>query len=278
MSLSDTRLVLIAGIQENLSILVNDPPMAQAAFEIEEASQWLIALGICNLLIYADVDRFYENLVRAGHTRRHFLLLCRQQGLTDHPHLAISRWDAFLAVVAAGDFPLARDLAVGSTDQWVKTGEYEDDFCYRLFLHDLIAPPDAVRQARLPATLQRWGQWLGGQACPRLAVCEALLARDAAAFTQAFDDRLAQRQAEVQKQAKMVMAADDTFEPMARVFIEGLALLRIASRLGLPTRVDYPLCPAVARGRASLPFPDDIFPVLDAERRAVLAAAGRKSP
>jgi hypothetical protein len=277
MSLSDTRLELIDGIQDNLGILVNDPPMNQAAFEIEEAAQCLIALGICNLLLYADVDRFYENLVRAGHTRRHFLLLCQRQGLTVHPHLAISRWDAFLAVVAAGDFPLARDLALGSTDQWVKDGEYEDDFCYRLFLHDLIAPSDETRQARMPATLKRWRQWLAGQDCPRLAVCEALLARDATAFTQAFDDRLAQRQAQVQKQSRMIIAADITFEPMARVFIEGLALLRIAGRLGLPTRVDYPLCPAVARGRATQPFPDDIFPTIDAQRQ-VAPQAGQRPP
>jgi Immunity protein 49 len=278
MSLSDTRLELVEGIQENLSILVNDPPMSGAAFEIEDASQWLIALGICNLLLYADVDRFYENLVRSGHARRHFLLVCQRQGLTSHPHLAISRWDAFLGVVAAGDFPLARDLVRLSTDQWVQDGEYEDDFCYRLFLHDFIAPPDPLRQARMPATLQRWRQWLGGQACPRLALCEALLTRDAAAFTLAFDERIAQRQAEVQKQSKMVIAANITFEPMARVFIEGLAILRMASRLGLPTRVDYPLCPAIARGHATRPFPDDIFPIIDAERQALARSAHGSPP
>jgi hypothetical protein len=268
MSLDDTRQELIESIQGNLSILMNDPPMSQAAFELEEASQWLIALGICNLLLFADVDRFYENLVRAGHTRRHMLMLCRRQGLVDDPHLAISRWDALLAVVAAGDFPLARDIVAASTDQWVPTGEYEDDFCYRLFLHDLISPPDALRQARMPATLARWERWLGGQPCPRLAVCRALLARDAQAFAQAFDERLAMRQAEIQRQARTTMASDITFEPMTQVFIEGLCLLRIAQGLGLHTRTEHALCPALARDRPTRPFPEDIFPAIEAARLA----------
>lgn len=267
MSLADTRAELIEGIQENLSVLVNAQPIAKSALELEEAAHWLEGLGICNLLLFADTDRFYENLVRAGHTRRYFLAECRREGLVDDAHLAISRWDAFLDVVAAGHFALARDIVTLSSPDWVKQGEYEDDFCYRAFLHGFVSPPDPDRSTRLQTLLARWQTWLAGQPSVRLDACVALLTRDEQAFSDAFDALIAQRQLEVAKQRKMSLAADITFAARSQVFIEGLALLRLAERMGFQRlQTNYPMCPALARLAPSRPFPDDMFPAIVAAR------------
>ena len=75
---------------------------------MEEGAAWFQALGICNLLLDADPDRFYENLVRSGHARRYFLQKSRDEGNNDDYQLATSRWDSFLDVVASGHFQLAR--------------------------------------------------------------------------------------------------------------------------------------------------------------------------
>ena len=56
------------------------------------------------------------------------------------------------------------------------------------------------------------------------------------------------------------------FVPRSEVFVEGLALLRLAERLGFELRDDYPMCPGIARLRPGKPFPDDMFPEIEAAR------------
>lgn len=266
MSLAETRTELIDSLQEGLSVLLNPIDVVRVGVDLEECTAWFQALGICNLLLFADADRFYENLVRSGHTRRYFLRKSRAEGNTDDYQLAISRWDSFLDAIAAGDFRLARAIVALSGTVWVPNGEYEDDFVYRYFLHQFVVPPDAQRDKGLADALVRWQAWLAGQPSLRLDCCAALLARDARAFDAAFVALIAFRQAEVRKQEKMALAADIGFEPRSKVFVEGLALLRIAHAIGLPVRADYPLCPALARAAPTKPFPHDIYPQIERER------------
>jgi len=266
MSLTETRDELIDAIQSNLSALLVPVSIQAVAAELEEVAGWFQSLGICNLLLYAEPDRLYENLVRSGHTRRYFLSRSLTEGKSGDYQLAISRWDSFLDVVAAGHFTLARELATLSTTAWVPAGEYEDDFLYRHFLQQFIAPPAPEQAARLRATLDRWRAWLDGPPPPRLDCCEALLAREAAAFAAAFEDLIEARQAEIAKQQKMALAADLNFAPRSAIHVEGLALLRIAQALGFALEPDYPLCPGLARLPAVKPWPADLYPLLEAER------------
>ena len=266
MSLVETREELLESLKANLLVLPVPAAIAAIGGELEECATWFQALGVCNLLLYADTDRFYENLLRSGHTRRYFLRRSLEEGNTDDYQLAISRWDSLIDVVAAGDFRLAREIVALSLSAWVPIGEYEDDFLYRYFLHQFVAPPGAQRDAQLGEALTRWNAWLSGQPSARLDCCAALLAHDAKAFDAAFVSLVASRQAEVAKQAKMALAADIGFEPRSKIFVEGLALLRMAHTIGLLVRPDYPLCPALARAAPTKPFPDDIYPELERER------------
>ena len=266
MSLTETRDELIDSIQGNLSGLTLPIAMADIGDELAEAADRLGALGICNLLIYADTDRFYENLVRSGHTRRYFLKKCRDEADSTNWQLAISRWDSFLDVLATGNFALARDISTLSITQWMPGSEYEDDFCYRYFLHRFIMPPEPIRDLQLNEALDRWRRWLGVQASPRAQCCEALFQRDSVRFASSFDELLSMRQAQIVVEKKMPLAGDVGFVPRSEVFVEGLALLRLAERLGFELRDDYPMCPGIARLRPGKPFPDDMFPEIEAAR------------
>jgi len=266
MSLREIREELIELVQSNLSVLLNPVAIADVGGELEETAGALQALGICNLLLYADTDRFYENLVRSGHTRLYFLRKSREEGnLTDY-QLAISRWDSFLDAVAAGHFVLAREIVTLSGETWVSTGEYEDDFLNRLFLHRFISPPRPDREQQLRDPLTRWRTWLEAKASPRVDCCEALLARDSAAFAKAFEALIAARQMQTARESKTTLAADITFEPRSHVFVEGLAYLRLASAVGFTLEPEYPLCPSVARMPAGKPYPADMFPEIELER------------
>jgi hypothetical protein len=44
------------------------------------------------------------------------------------------------------------------------------------------------------------------------------------------------------------------------VFVEGLAILRLADQAGFPTEPEYPGCPALARLPSTVPPPADPLP------------------
>lgn len=266
MSLSDTREELIDSIQENLSVLLNRVSIAKVGRELEEAALWLEALGICNLLIYGDTDRFYEHLIRSGHVRRYFLTRSEREGHVNDYQFAISRWDSFLDVVAVGHFSLAREIVSLSAIDLVAAGEYEDDFCCRYFMHQFIGPPSPTRDHGLQSTRARWRGWLGALASIRFDLCAALASEDEQAFAVSFDQLIAARRAEVVRHRRMALAAEITFEPRSLIYVEGLAFLRLAERLGFETRSDYPMCPALARLPPSKALPDDMFVDIDAAR------------
>lgn len=270
--LAEVREELIETIQYDLSIVAEDYPASEVGETYEQLALAFQALGICNVLLYASADRLYENLIRSGHTRRAFLVKCRQEGNASSHQLAISRWESFFDAVAGEDLPLAREIVALSSTAWVSSGEYEDDFCYVRFLHQLVAGGSAADRDALRSTLERCAAVLDGEASPRWEVCGALYARDAARFEESFQGLLAAREAEVDALRSTPRAADPGFAPRSTVFVEGLALLRIAEAMGIPVQREYPMCPSLARLPRTAPPPIDVYPEI---RREVAELQGR---
>lgn len=262
MSLADVREELIDALQDQLSVLAARPPLVAAGDVVEDAWRCFEGLGCANLLLSADLQRFRVNLVYAAGARRWFLTHAAAAGLADDLHLAISRTDAVFDALAAAAPALARDVVGRSPHVWIPDGEYEDDFCYYAFVHGLVRDPSVAAPTPLRALLDRFEQVLAGAPSPRLAVCRALLGRDSAAFVAAFEALLAVREAEV---AEQTLSDDPAAEPRRRVFVEGLALLRIADDRGLATATGIARCPDIARRVVGGPLPDDIWARLDAE-------------
>jgi len=63
-----------------------------------------------------------------------------------------------------------------------------------------------------------------------------------------------------------VLAKEPTFAPNRKVMVEGLAILRLAERLGIPTKKDYKLCPRLAREATYAPFEPLAFPGVGLEK------------
>jgi hypothetical protein len=222
-------------------------------------SAYYRALGICELLIDADVDGFQHQLVRSGQVRKHLLATRQTEKNTVDPAIRSSVVGPFLAALAAHHLDLAREIGILSPKTWFQKDEYEDDFIYARFLYDLAVGRSAPGD--LAVQLDRFEEVLEGGPSQRLPICRALLARDQAAFDEAFAALLVARRAEVKKEAKTFQAEELTFHPESRVFVEGLALLELATRQGLTTLPEYPpLCPSLARRQATKPFDQGYFP------------------
>jgi hypothetical protein len=258
LSLSETKEEIIEGLEDTLDVIAGGAPASRLGLTYEDAARGLEALACCNLLLDLDVERFQRFLVLAGYARRRFLQRSHAEKSTDH-HLARSRCDSFFCAIAAGDPALAVEIGALSPDAWLPDGEYEEDFAYFRFLHLLLegAGPDAT------APLVEQMEVAQGKPSPRLDLVKAFQAADADAFESAFTALVDARNARVDADKDLFMG-DVTHVPRASIFVEGLALLRIAElrRLG-PRRREYPRCPFAARAVRVSPQLEDPFPQLE---------------
>jgi Immunity protein 49 len=215
----------------------------------------LRTMAIIGLLVKGDSDRFLHNLVRSGRVRETYLSRLKQAGHLDCHHLASARTEGLLDAVAAGDITLAQRIAWLSPRQWERDREYEDDYCYAQILHRLLHGVQAA--GAYQPLIERFEAALQGQASPRLDVARALVARAQPEFDAAFDSLLQLRRKEVQADIASAKIEEPQMLAEREVFVEGLALLRLALLQGLQTEDEYLYCPASARVpmRAPLPTP-----------------------
>jgi hypothetical protein len=257
LSLNEDREALVDAIKEGISIVAAGAPIAELGETIEALCTEFQALGICHLLIDLDVAKYYGHLINSAFCRRFFLRKSAEKTNNDDLHLAISRVESVLDAVAAGAHDLARDIVGQSVGTWTPDGEYEDDFSYFAFIHELVARAWQPGRANLDAILKQYQRALGGRSDPRYDLCQAAASGDAEALWIAFDALLLSQQVRV----RAAPPSDDPWhEPRRHVFVEGLGWLEIARQLGFASpEADYALCPSVARPTASPRLPPDVF-------------------
>jgi hypothetical protein len=227
-------------------------PIRELGEELERLSAYFQALGISYLLENSDQERFRENLVRSGHARRYFLRKSREENNDADSRLALGRTEALLDALAAGYLGLAREIADLSIDTWYPDWEYEDDFCYYLFLHRVVRAGGTTGLVDLRDILARFEEALEDGESPRLDACKALLDTDTDALRAALTVLTEQRNKEMKDARGRYMELDPAAcLCWARSFvsIEGLALLRVAEITGmapLEPGEELELCPSLA--------------------------------
>ena len=225
----------------------------------EEISQQFRCLAICRLLTGGDTNGYYHDLIRSGCTRLHYLKCCHREEFFESPRVAASRSAAFFDALAAHQFELVAEIGALSARQWRPDDEYEEDFCYAHFLHRYLTFGEDLDE-ELEATLQQFETALEGDFSARLTVCRALLSRDQQEVDDAFTQLIDARNAEIEADGETMIGEEMTFQTERRVFVEGLAILNVAERIGLETAKEYQYCPGLARAPMTIPFPDDGYP------------------
>jgi len=230
-------------------------PLEESGPRAEELGAKLRALAVIALVTAADTDTFLHNLIRSGGVREHYLARWQAAGRDDDHDLAASRLAGWFDAVAGGDRDLALRIAAQSPTDWRPSREYEDDFAYAMLLFALLrGAPTGADAAVLLAGFERA---LDGADSPRLAVVQALFARDPAAFEAGFDALLQWREDEIDAAIGRGQMDDAIVVPDRLVFVEGLALLRLATMAGIATAPEYRLCPSLARLPMRTPYPGE---------------------
>ncbi|QRK04197.1 immunity 49 family protein [Archangium violaceum] len=201
-------------------------------------------LALCELLSEARADRFQVHLCKSALVRLHLVRLV-SSGRSFHPSTTCAGANfSFVDAVVAGQLGLAADIARLTTDKHEPTAEYEDDFLLHRFLQRNFLHLHAAESYDFTALFDRWERVLEGERTPYFDVCQALFRRDAAGFGDALLTVIEER-------ARSFQQKDEHSEEARRtdgaVFMNGLALLRMAEMSGLPAQREYPNIPSLAR-------------------------------
>ncbi|WP_341675044.1 Imm49 family immunity protein [Niveibacterium sp. SC-1] len=229
-------------------------PQGVGALSNELGSK-LRTVAIIVLLTKGDVDGYCHNLIRAARAREHYLQHMHAATRLDDHDFCAGRLAGFLSACAAEDFTSARNIAALSPGAYRAGHEYEDDFCYAQTLFNLIAPQRD--EAVLAALCARWEACLKGAPGARLEVLRAIAGRDPLSFETAFEALLDERGKQIGKDIARGQLEEPPVVAERQVFIEGLALLRIAGRFGFPLQQEYRYCPSLALQPMQQAFPGE---------------------
>ncbi|MCP3166660.1 Imm49 family immunity protein [Myxococcus qinghaiensis] len=219
---------------------------AQHARRLHEVSRHERMLGIALLLAEADTDGFFSHLTLSAEAHARLLREARDSGQATR-FAGTGNFHPFCDALVAGQVPLAREMARLAPEQWIPGEEYEEDFVYGRFLHALLLDGDQGLEQQ-EALLDRMAR-LDPEWEPRQRLCRALFERDAHAFEVALVEAASEHQRRCDELAATRFSPTLENHTERYVFIEGLALLRLAKAAGLQTEPEHKLMPSLARWR-----------------------------
>ncbi|HYO53976.1 Imm49 family immunity protein [Archangium sp.] len=200
-------------------------------------------LGCGLLLSTYDAEGFCEHLFLAADAYLQLLERKEMSPGLDPYYLARSRAQPLLDALAIGDMALAGRIGERMEPRWMEGMEYEEDFCFFELL-PLLASSMGSQELALKC-LERMEQALEGAAYPRYEAVAALVRGAPERFEAALLALGEEWQSQVRRQRQSGLGDHVFLLTEANVFIEGLALVRLASARGIPTRSQYPLIPPV---------------------------------
>ncbi|MFE8605117.1 hypothetical protein [Archangium violaceum] len=213
-------------------------------------------LGVCVLLQDANVEGFAAHLAKAGQARLSLLEHASRAQLPRAPEdILASDNVGFSDALAAGDLKLARAIALLSPQLHATGLEYEEDFLFSRFLHLWTGEPRNEKDVRL--LMERWEQIVDTGADLRLDVCQSLYTRNADRLADSIQALIEERKHELHAYRKQLDFDPEVAATTGKIYIDGLALLRLAEVEGIPSLPAYELLPTLARVPHSTPLPKE---------------------
>ncbi len=217
-----------------------------------EVAAKLRALAIV-LLLTGDTEAFYHNLSRSGRAWLRFLNAARHNCSEEDHHYASGRYAPLIDSIAAGDLETAVSVAERSPGHWREGHEYEDDYCFGRLLQVIVSGKDDHDVAE--ELLARYETYVGTESNPRPQLCRAILKRDQQLFDESFDEFLGLRTDQIESDMARGEIESTLVTANRTVFVDGLAILRLAGTSGLQLESEYLYCPGFARSVPKSPFP-----------------------
>jgi len=202
--------------------------------------------GIASLLLRGEARSLHRDLQRSGAAYAEYLTWASDE------HKASSKASPFFDAVACGDGTAAALIASRTAVDPKLDEEYEDDFIYMRWLMGRFY----LRQqdASLDMMLGRYEVLLDGAEDARALICQALRRGDSEKFDTALQTLIQQREDDYASGIEADQILEEEWATEGKVFVEGLALLRLAAQLGLEIQRDYLFIPSLALRSAAASY------------------------
>ncbi len=256
--LSEIAADLVGMLNESLEGVDEAVDPEDQLIQADSACAYYQGVGICELLLDANTDDFFHHLIRSAQVRR--WMLQRKWPAEDEIRrlLRASNTRGLFGALAARQWGLAAELSKLAPVTTHPDDEVEEDFRYARLLHLELAGAPA---AELDAALADFTAAADGKGA-RLALCQALLAKDEPKALEAFAALIDERTAELEELKSSAASRDSLFAPFSAIYVEGLAWLALLEQAGFKTERDYVYCPSLARGERYAPFVPSTFPAV----------------
>ena len=211
--------------------------------------------GVCSLLLWGTPEQFHINMMQSAAAFLHFL-----QGCPDDQKVT-SQAKPFFDALCGGFFDAAAAIGQESRSTWNEGTEYEEDFVYSYLLMQLLFLPRSEALCR--TLLERLGELQTAVDAARVEICRSMLAKDGPAFNNALAAILESRRERVAAMIERGTLSEELASWLLPFASEGLALLRIAENLGIPTDDHYLSVPEHVRSRSPFRFDAESWRGLD---------------
>jgi hypothetical protein len=148
----------------------------------------------------------------------------------------------FFDAVACGDTSSAARIASAARREWNREEEYEDDFLYISLLMTRFLSDPGQATARLMAEYERA---LEGAEDARFKVCRSLVDGDAKGFEEGLQDLISARREYYREGVKRDEILEEESATEGQLFVEGVALVRLAMTSGLRVQRNFMFIPSL---------------------------------
>ena len=190
MGLAEAREAITQRLQIELCVAAAGHPVEEVGESYEAICDAFQGLGICELLLNMDINRFQLNLARSAQARQFFLRKSQEKGSTDTIFVALSRTQSLFDAIACGEPQLARGILHFAPDTWMPDGEYEDEYDYQRFVHAISAARSTQAGANAIDLLDKFEKSANDDMSTRLALCKVFLGGDEQGFWDALSQLL----------------------------------------------------------------------------------------
>ncbi len=208
----------IGKITQNINTISSDWKTAV------EISQLFRRMGISCLFIDDDTKTFFSYLNDSGNAFLYFINKISPQDLVT------SKFDAFFDALVCKNIQLAKKIASVHAASYNKDYEYQEDFFYFHFLMEFIQDKE---ESVLNNILKDYADILDGNPDNRFEICKAILEGDSDEFEEYLIALVQEWHMEQEKKYNKELVPPEVSETEGHIFLEGIALVRIAEKAGI---------------------------------------------
>jgi hypothetical protein len=192
--------------------------------------------GICHFFLQGRPTVLHQDLQRSGAAFAYYL-----SGASEKDK-ATGKSAPLFDAIACGDIGAATRISKVSRRGWNREEEYEDDFLYVAFLMARFFP-DGERVAS--DILGEYERVIDGADDARFTVCRALLTGDGNGFEEGLQELLVGRREHYREGVKREDILEEEWATEGQLFVEGVALVRLAMVAGLDVQRNFMFIPSL---------------------------------